>query len=888
MTQVSSIEENANESNHNDNKNNPQEKHLADYKPSDYLIESLDLVFDLFDEKTIVNATTQINRVAGDNTPLFLFGDNLVLRSILVNDSAFTDYSLVEGGIELFNLPTSFVLSIETELNPLANKAFEGLYKSGDAFCTQCEAEGFRRITYYLDRPDILAKFSTTISADKALYPSLLSNGNRVDQGDLANGRHFVKWIDPFPKPAYLFALVAGQFDCLADSFITKSGRTVALELFVDKGNLDKTAHAMLSLKNSMTWDEQRFNLEYDLDIYMIVAVDFFNMGAMENKGLNVFNSKFVLANSQSATDQDYLGIEAVIGHEYFHNWTGNRITCRDWFQLSLKEGLTVFRDQEFSSDMGSRTVNRIANVKIMRNHQFAEDAGPMSHPIRPASVMEMNNFYTVTVYDKGSEVIRMLHTLLGEQKFQQGMALYVERHDGQAVTCDDFVAAMTDASGIDLTLFKRWYSQSGTPNVNITDHFDANTNSYQLTFKQKNLPTADQKHKQPLHIPIDIELLDSEGNALDLGHGKTSKVLSLTQKEQTFVFDNLKQKPVPCLFRGFSAPVKYQYAYSDEQLLLLISYASDEFSRWDAGQILFNKYLVKNVQLQQAGNAFSLPTLFIEAFKAVLTSEHLDPALIADMFEFISENGAMELFEVVDIEAIHQARLFILQQLADQLQSEFVAVYHLHQLTADYQPKTEDIAQRKLANCALSYIAKSDSTLANELVLKQISSANNMTDHLGALLAANTGKLACRDSVMADFDDKWFENGLVMDKWFTLQASLSSETILANIEALFNHRSFDYSNPNRLRALVGTFVNANSYYFHAIDGSGYVFLTDQLIKLNSQNPQVAARLITPLIQFKRLDAKRVALIKKQLTRLLAIDNLSLDLFEKVTKALAH
>ena len=880
MTQVSSIEENI--------EKNPQEKHLADYKPSDFLINSLDLEFDLFDENTVVKATSTVTRVAGENSPLFLFGEQLTLRSILVNGETFNNYELVEGGIELNALPNKFTLQIETEINPLANKAFEGLYKSGDAFCTQCEAEGFRRITYYLDRPDVLAKFTTKISADKTLYPSLLSNGNRVEQGDLDNGRHFVKWVDPFPKPAYLFALVAGQFDCLTDTFVTKSGRTVALELFVDKGNLDKTAHAMLSLKNSMKWDEQRFNLEYDLDIYMIVAVDFFNMGAMENKGLNVFNSKFVLANSQSATDQDYLGIEAVIGHEYFHNWTGNRITCRDWFQLSLKEGLTVFRDQEFSSDMGSRTVNRIANVKIMRNHQFAEDAGPMSHPIRPASVMEMNNFYTVTVYDKGSEVIRMLHTLLGEQKFQQGMALYVERHDGQAVTCDDFVAAMTDASGVDLTLFKRWYSQSGTPQINITDHFDTSTNSYQITFKQNNLPTADQSEKQALHIPVDIELLDASGCAIDLGLGERSKVLSLTQKEQTFVFDDLNEKPVPCLFRGFSAPVKYQYAYSDADLLHLISFSSDEFSRWDAGQTLFNKYLVKNVLLKQSGKAFNLPSLFIDAFIAVLTSDQLDPALIADMFEFITENGAMELFDTVDIEAIHEARNFILKELATQLQGEFEAIYEKHQLDTEYQPNTSDIAQRKLANCALLYIAKSDKKLANELVLKQISRANNMTDHLGALQAANSGKLECRDTVMAEFDDKWFENGLVMDKWFILQASLSNDSVLNNINQLFDHRSFDYSNPNRLRALVGGFVNNNSYYFHAIDGSGYQFLTEQLIKLNSQNPQVAARLITPLIQFKRLDNVRIGLIKSQLNRLLEIDNLSLDLFEKVTKALAQ
>jgi len=560
MTQVSSVEESIEEK----IEKKSQEKFLSDYKASDYLVDSLELDFDLYDENTIVKATSVINRVAGDNSPLFLFGSQLTLRSIALDGIAFTDYKLVEGGIELSNLPASFSLEIITEINPLTNQSCEGLYKSGDAFCTQCESEGFRRITYYLDRPDVLAKFTTTVSADKKLYPSLLSNGNKVDEGDLESGRHFVKWVDPFPKPAYLFALVAGEFDCLRDTFITKSGREVALELFVDKGNLDKTEHAMLSLKNSMKWDEERFNLEYDLDIYMIVAVDFFNMGAMENKGLNVFNSVYVLANAESATDQNYLGIEAVIGHEYFHNWTGNRITCRDWFQLSLKEGLTVFRDQEFSSDMGSRSVNRIENVKRMRNHQFVEDAGPMSHPIRPASVMEMNNFYTATVYEKGSEVIRMLHTLLGEEKFQQGMALYVERHDGQAVTCDDFVAAMTDASGVDLTLFKRWYSQSGTPQITVTDHFDATTNSYQITLKQVNLPTADQAKKLPLHIPVDIELLNSAGQAFDLGDAETSKVLSLTQKEQTFVFENINEQPVPCLFRSFSAPVMYQYAYSD------------------------------------------------------------------------------------------------------------------------------------------------------------------------------------------------------------------------------------------------------------------------------------------------------------------------------------
>ena len=866
----------------------PQEKHLSDYRPSDYTISTIDLEFDLFDHQTKVQAISQVQRVSQEVTPLFLFGEALNLISILVDDVDYTDFELVEDGLVINYLPAAFKLEINTEIDPAKNHAFEGLYKSGEAFCTQCEAEGFRRITYYLDRPDVLAKFSTKVIADKALYPYLLSNGNQVDQGDLDSGRHFVKWVDPFPKPAYLFALVAGDFDLVEDNFMTKSGRDVKLAIFVDKGNLDKTQHAMLSLKKSMQWDEERFNLEYDLDIYMIVAVDFFNMGAMENKGLNVFNSKFVLANQQSATDQDYLGVEAVIGHEYFHNWTGNRITCRDWFQLSLKEGLTVFRDQEFSSDLGSRSVNRIANVMTMRDHQFAEDAGPMSHPIRPESVMEMNNFYTLTVYEKGSEVIRMLHTLLGEEKFQKGMQLYVQRHDGQAVTCDDFVAAMQDASEIDLTLFKRWYSQSGTPQVYVTDHYDSANQTYQITFKQKTLPTADQKKKLPLHIPIDIELLDSNGNSLELLEGKKHRVLSLTQKEQTFVFKHIQSKPVPCLFRGFSAPVKYQYAYTDEQLLDIMSFASDEFSRWDAGQTLFNKYLVKNVKALQSGAALSLPDIFIDGFKSVLVSETLDPSLVADMFAFTSENGARELFEQVDIDAIHNARDFMLKEIAIKLHELFVDTYLRHNQLKAYQPNIDDIAKRKLKNSALSFIARVDKKVADEYVLAQIASCNNMTDYLGALNAANSGLLPCRAAVMQAFDDKWFENGLVMDKWFVLQASMPSDNVLDNIDALFNHRSFDFSNPNRLRSLVGAFAQTNTYRFHNVDGSGYAFLTDQLIKLNSQNPQVASRLITPLIQFKNLDQVRIKLIKAELNRLLALPDLAVDLYEKVTKALAQ
>ncbi|MCK5819038.1 MAG: aminopeptidase N [Psychromonas sp.] len=861
---------------------------LADYKVTDYLIDRVALEFELADSSTTVKATSNVRSNSNHDCSLLLYGENLNLQSIYIDGKAFNDYKEIDQGIELYNLPKQFSLEINTQIDPLSNTGFSGLYKSGDAFCSQCESEGFRRITYYLDRPDVLAIFSTKITAEKALYPSLLSNGNLTAHGDLDNGRHWVLWEDPFPKPAYLFALVAGAFDCLKDTFITKSGRKVALELFVDKGNLDKTAHAMQSLKHAMKWDENRFKLEYDLDIYMIVAVDFFNMGAMENKGLNIFNAKYVLANANTATDIDFHGIEAVIGHEYFHNWTGNRITCRDWFQLSLKEGLTVFRDQEFSSDLGSRSINRINNVKKLWTHQFAEDAGPMSHPVRPASYIEINNFYTATIYEKGAEVIRMIHTLLGEIKFQKGIALYIERHDGQAVTCDDFVLAMSDANDFDFTLFKRWYSESGTPLVVVTDHFDALTNKYQLTFTQSNAPTSDQKSKKVLHIPVDIELLNAQGNALDLGNSETNKVLSLTQTKHTFVFDNVTEKPVPCLFRNFSAPVEFKYKYSDRQLVHLISFASDDFSRWNAAQILFNTYLIKNVDNFQRGVEFSLPSSFIPAFANVLDNKLADPALTAIMFSFISEFGAMQLLDKVDVEALHQARKFIFQVIADELKTRFIDAYQDNQVVGEYVPCEADMAKRSMAATALFFIAKSDRTLATKLVLMQVASVNNMTDHMAALSAASCADLDCFMQVMSEFDDKWFENGLVMDKWFALQATRPSVDIINNIKALFNHRSFNFSNPNRVRSLLGSFTQVNSYYFHAIDGSGYMFLTDQLIKLNQQNPQLAANLITPLLQFKRLDDDRQQLIKEQLNRLLVLDNLSPDLYEKVSKALAY
>ena len=618
----------------------PQAKYRKDYQSPSHSISEIDLTFDLYDTASIVTAVSKVKQEK-DSSTLVLDGEGLKLVSVVVNGAEWTDYDQSETQLSLTQLPQEFELTIVTEVNPEGNSALEGLYKSGGAFCTQCEAEGFRRITYYMDRPDVLAKFTTTVIADKAENPFLLSNGNRIDEGEAENGRHWVKWEDPHPKPAYLFALVAGDFDVLRDQYTTQSGRNVELEIFVDKGNLDRANHAMVSLINSMKWDEERFDLEYDLDIYMIVAVDFFNMGAMENKGLNIFNSKFVLANDQTATDTDYLGIEAVIGHEYFHNWTGNRVTCRDWFQLSLKEGLTVFRDQEFSSDLGSRAVNRINNVRIIRGPQFAEDASPMSHPIRPEKVIEMNNFYTLTVYEKGSEVIRMIHTLLGEEGFQKGMKLYFERHDGTAATCEDFVAAMEDASAVDLTQFRLWYSQSGTPTLSVESHYDADAKQYTLTTRQRTEPTHEQKEKQALHIPFDIELYTANGEVIELQcNGKpVDNVLDVKEAEQTFVFENVQEQPIPSLLREFSAPVKLEYDYSDEELIFLMVNARNEFSRWDAGQMLLAKYIRSNVANVQQGKEFELSTAVVDAFRGVLLSESLEPAFIAEMLSLPSHN---------------------------------------------------------------------------------------------------------------------------------------------------------------------------------------------------------------------------------------------------------
>ncbi|MDU4125886.1 aminopeptidase N [Pantoea sp.] len=865
----------------------PQIKYRHDYRAPDYTITDIDLTFELDASTTRVTAISQVKRLGDNQADLRLDGEDLTLIALEVDGQPWTDYRQQNGALVLSQLPESFTLKIINDIHPDQNTALEGLYKSGEALCTQCEAEGFRHITWYLDRPDVLARFTTTIFADGERYPYLLSNGNRVDSGRDEQGRSWVKWQDPFPKPCYLFALVAGDFDVLRDSLTTRSGRDVALEIFVDRGNLDRADWAMTSLKNSMKWDEERFGLEYDLDIFMIVAVDFFNMGAMENKGLNVFNAKYVLAKAETATDKDYLGIEAVIGHEYFHNWTGNRVTCRDWFQLSLKEGLTVFRDQEFSSDLGSRAVNRIDNVRIVRGAQFAEDASPMAHPIRPDQVIEMNNFYTLTVYEKGSEVIRMLHTLLGEANFQKGMQLYFDRHDGSAATCDDFVQAMEDASNVDLSQFRRWYSQSGTPVLTVRDDYNPELEQYTLHVTQHTPATADQKEKLPLHIPLDIELYDNEGQVIPLQHNghPVHHVLNVTEEFQSFIFDNVYFQPVPSLLREFSAPVKLDYKWSDAQLTFLMRHARNDFSRWDAAQSLLATYIRLNVARYQQGQHLSLPLHVADAFRAVLLDADCDPALTALILTLPTENEIAELFDVIDPQAIALVRDALQRTLARELADEFFAIYNANQ-QSEYRVEHDAIGQRSLKNICLTYLAFGDAQLADKLVQVQYHQATNMTDSLAALSAAVAAQLPCRDALLAAYDERWHQDGLVMDKWFVLQATSPAANVLRNVRQLLNHRSFSMSNPNRVRSLVGAFASANPAAFHAKDGSGYKFLVEMLIDLNTRNPQVAARMVEPLIRLKRYDDDRQAMMREALEQLKGLEKLSGDLYEKITRAL--
>lgn len=847
-------------------------RYLADYCQSNFSISTVELTFELDEHKTRVTSRIQMTQTFSNENnkqgTLILDGEHLTLLSVTLDQQLLTqdDYHVSDTSLTIDVSESEFLLEIVTEINPADNTALEGLFKSGDAYCTQCEAEGFRRITYYLDRPDVMATFTTKIIANKSQFPYLLSNGNKIASGELANGDHFVQWHDPFPKPSYLFAVVAGDFDVLTDSFKTCSKRDVALEIFVDKGNLAKANHAMSSLKKSMKWDEETFGLEYDLDIYMIVAVDFFNMGAMENKGLNVFNSKFVLANENSATDTDYFSVEAVIAHEYFHNWTGNRVTCRDWFQLSLKEGLTVFRDQQFSADMHCAAVTRIQNVRVLRSMQFAEDAGPMAHPIRPEQVIEMNNFYTLTVYEKGAEVIRMLHTLLGAEKFRQGIDLYFQRFDGMAVTCDDFINAMADASAIDLSQFKRWYEQSGTPQLSVEDSFDADTNTYHISISQSN------NEKPALHIPVGIELIANDTRV------SQPHLLQLTEQKQTWAFKGFSAKPVLALLTNFTAPVKSQFLQSDQNLELIMTHANDEFCRWDAGQILLST-TIKNVI---ATPELALPDNIVQAFSRILSAD-VSPAFKAEQLTLPTFSELADSIENVDPIALLDAIEQVKRGLAVALAPLFLQ-YYQDSIQETFANDGIAIGLRALKNICLSYLTLLPEY--QELLTTQYDSSNNMTDSLAALTCAAKINANAFTTMMADFEHKWSDTTLVMDKWFAIQTSLNNSTIYDNLTKLIAHPLFSLNNPNRARSLIGAFTMSNPRYFHCISGKGYRFLIDQIKLLNTINPQVAARLITPLIQFSSFDQVRQQMIKALLEELYQEENLSKDLKEKLGAAL--
>jgi aminopeptidase N len=863
----------------------PAVKKRADYQKPDFLINHVDLEFTLVDTNTKVICVSQVSRKGQHNKPLVLDGEGIQLLSVCINGIAVSSYQQTDTTLTIDTDSDNFELRIENVINPKENSSLEGLYLSAGAYCTQCEAEGFRKITYFLDRPDVLATYDVTVIAEKNNFPFLLSNGNKVDFGDLANGKHWVKWSDPFKKPCYLFALVAGDFDLLEDKFVTRSGRTIALELFVDIGMLDRGQHALDSLKKAMSWDETEFGLEYDLDIYMIVAVDFFNMGAMENKGLNVFNSKFVLANAETATDEDYFNIQAVIAHEYFHNWTGNRVTCRDWFQLSLKEGLTVFRDQQFSADMSSPIVNRIKNVKIIREHQFAEDASAMSHPIRPDEVIEMNNFYTVTVYDKGAEVIRMLFTLLGKQGFLAGIKLYFKRFDGQAVTCDDFVQAMQDANKKDLAQFRRWYSQSGTPQVVVTDCYDPSLKTYRIEFEQQHTATFDQNEKLNLVIPIRFSLLQDEVGSSNLSYSEQEQItLELNDKQQSLEFKNLDSKPIPSLLHGFSAPVKLNYAYSQQQLGKVMLSSPDEFARWDAGQKLFSDCihdLAGKTGQQQIASI--LQTIAI--FEPIVEATDISLALKAEILTLPSFETLFQQMDSVDIDALNQSRNMLFKALAETFQTSWLSLYFGFE-KQPYAYQSRQVEQRKIRNLSLKYLTLSGQPNVEQLLTEQFKHADNMTDSLGVLAAAQLGDLDLFEKLMLTFEQKWHSDPLVLDKWFALHANTERTDILARISGLMGHSQFTINNPNRVRALIGTFSFFNVTGFHNIDGTGYKFVADYLIKLNEVNPQVAARIITPLIQWQKVDQTRQQLMQHQLMRIGDTKGLSKDLFEKISKSL--
>ena len=886
----------------------PTSIYLKDYQVPEFLIDETVLEFDLDPKDTRVKARLHIRRNPKSEkkaSPLVLDGQELRLLNIAIDGSTLSanDYWVSDESLTIYHVSDQFELETEVAISPSTNTSLEGLYKSRTMYCTQCEAEGFRKITYYLDRPDVLSEFTTTIRGDQKEFPVLLSNGNKVNSGKLSDERHFATWHDPFRKPAYLFALVAGDLECMHDSFTTCSGRTVDLHIYVEEKDLDKCDHAMTSLKNAMRWDEEVYGREYDLDIFMIVAVDDFNMGAMENKGLNIFNTSCVLAKAETTTDVGFQRVEGVVAHEYFHNWSGNRVTCRDWFQLSLKEGFTVFRDAEFSADMGSRTVKRVEDTTLLRTLQFAEDGGPMAHPVQPPSYIEISNFYTLTIYEKGAEVVRMLHTLLGAETFRLGSDLYFQRHDGEAATINDFVDAMETASGRDLSQFTLWYRQAGTPKLDVSDHFDSESGNYSLTLTQTcpDTPEAKSQDKQPFLIPVALGLLGDAGNlpiiiADQTVDGETEdnthRVLELTERSQTFNFSGLPEHPTPVLLRGFSAPVKLEYPYTREQLRNIMSRDADGFSRWDAAQKL-SVAVINDVigQYQQGQKDYIIDEQLSQAFADILDDRSLDQAMVALMLQLPTEAYLSELATEIDVEAIHYARMAVSTHLANRLRSEMVQRYRECLTDEPFSASASAIARRSLKNTLLVYLCKlKQPEYSCELALQQLRSATNMTDEMAALSVLvnwqGDGADSVREEVLGQFYLRWQHEPLVVNQWLVCQANCSLAGGLQRIQALMQHPSFDIKNPNKVRSLIGAFCNNNAVNFHEKGGAGYEFLAEQILVLNKLNPQIAARQLTPMTKWRKYAEPRRNLMRSVLERILEQPDLSKDVYEVVSKSL--
>ena len=875
----------------------PAVTRLADYAPPPFLVDKADLDFELDEERTLVRAKLKVRRnpAAEPAADLVLDGEGLDTRAVRI-DAVPVSGNRVEIAAQTLTVrdaPDAFGLETEVAIRPGANKSLEGLYASSGNLCTQCEAEGFRKITWFLDRPDVMARYRVRIVADPGRYPVMLSNGNEVERGALEDGRRYVVWEDPFPKPSYLFALVAGRLECVEDRFTTRSGREVALRIYVEPHNVDRCGHAMDSLKRAMRWEEEVYGLEYDLDTFMIVAVDDFNMGAMENKGLNIFNSAYVLARPDTATDRDFAAIETVIAHEYFHNWTGNRVTCRDWFQLSLKEGLTVFRDQQFTADMSLRDVKRIRDVRLLRTHQFAEDAGPMAHPVRPDSYIEIGNFYTVTIYNKGAEVIRMLHTLLGDETFRAGVRLYFERHDGQAVTTGDFVAAMEGASGMDLGQFRRWYTQAGTPVLRACGRHDAARSRYVLDVEQRTPPTPGQAGKLPLHIPVRFALLGAHGGELPLRSaepalaGESEAVLDVRKARHTFRFAGVAAPPVASLARGFSAPVRVEIERSDDELAFLIARETDPFNRWDAAQEYAVRLMLRMVDDRLAGVEVGVPDGFVGAMRALLLDDAADPAFTAEALTLPSESTLADRMEIIAVEAVHEVRETLKATLARRLSDAFASVHDANRPDGPYRFDAESAGRRSLKNLCLGYLMELDDPEVRTTCRRQLETADNMTDTLAALACFADSPDPERPDRLAWFEERWKDDPLVLDKWFSLQATSRLPDTLDNVRGLARHPGFDLHNPNRVRALVGAFCHANQRRFHDASGRGYRLLSEHVLAIDAFNPQSAARLLGAASRWRRLDAARGALLRRELERVLATPGLSKDCHEIAKKFLA-